>query len=93
MGVARAKLGWFRPPPKMALGPPLWPKWWPKATPTFYFIFFKKKKNIYIYIYIWHVQPRVANVKIRQFWTEKLTEVPCSSFPIAHVPPMKKMKN
>jgi hypothetical protein len=32
--------------------------------------------------------PCVANVKIHQFWTEE----PSPSFPIAQVPPMKKMK-
>jgi hypothetical protein len=30
-------------------------------------------------------------VEIRQFWMEKLTEVPSPSIPIAQAPPMKKM--
>jgi hypothetical protein len=36
--------------------------------------------------------PRVANLKICQFWMEKLMEVPSLSFRIAQVPCMKKMK-
>jgi hypothetical protein len=35
---------------------------------------------------------RVADVEIRQFWTEKLTKVPFPSSRIAHVPRMIKMK-
>jgi hypothetical protein len=34
----------------------------------------------------------VADVKIRQFWTEKWIKVPFLSFRIAQVPRMKKMK-
>jgi hypothetical protein len=36
--------------------------------------------------------PRVTDVKIRQFWTEKWTKVSSPSFPMAQVPPMIKMK-
>jgi hypothetical protein len=36
--------------------------------------------------------PRVADMEIGQFWTEKWMEVPSLSFPIAQVPPMKKVK-
>jgi hypothetical protein len=36
--------------------------------------------------------PRVADVNISQFRTEKLTEIPFSCFPITHVPPMNKLK-
>jgi hypothetical protein len=36
--------------------------------------------------------PRVTDVKIRQFWTKNMTDVPSLSFHIAHVPRMKKMK-
>jgi hypothetical protein len=95
----QAKWGWLEPnwggfghPQKWPWGHPFGQNGGLKPPLHFILFFLKKKKYIYIYIYIWHVQPRVANVKIRQFWTEKLTEVPCSSFPIAHVPPMKKMK-
>jgi hypothetical protein len=35
--------------------------------------------------------PRVADVEIRQFWTEKWTDVSSPSFIIAHVPLIKKM--
>jgi hypothetical protein len=31
-------------------------------------------------------------VEIRQFWTEKWTEIPFQSFPITQVPLKKKMK-
>jgi hypothetical protein len=54
------------------------------APPSYNFFFLKasiKKKK-------WHL--RVADVKIRQFWTEKLTEVPSLSFSITTC--MKKMK-
>jgi hypothetical protein len=34
--------------------------------------------------------PRVTDLKIHQFWKEKLTKLPFLSFPISHVPPMKK---
>jgi hypothetical protein len=36
--------------------------------------------------------PLVADVKIHQFWMEKLTKVSSPSFRIAHVPRIKKMK-
>jgi hypothetical protein len=36
--------------------------------------------------------PRVADVEIHQFWTEKLTDVLFLSFSIAQIPLMIKMK-
>jgi hypothetical protein len=36
--------------------------------------------------------PRVADLEIHQFWTEKLTDVSFLSFPTTHVSPMKKIK-
>jgi hypothetical protein len=36
--------------------------------------------------------PSVANVEIRQFWMEKLMEVPSPSFSTTQVPRMKKKK-
>jgi hypothetical protein len=36
--------------------------------------------------------PRVADLEIHQFWTEKLTDVSFPSFLIAKVLPMKKKK-
>jgi hypothetical protein len=71
------------------------------ANPKFFFFFFfyLLKKNLKIkIIYIWQLRVAilmvlcVANVKIRQFWMEKLTDVLFLSFSTTQISPMKKMK-
>jgi hypothetical protein len=90
--VALAKMGWP--------ATPMWPKGVAQLILHFFFLFFYLlKKNLKIkIIYIWQLRVAilmvlcVANVKIRQFWMEKLTDVLFLSFSTTQVSPMKKMK-